>query len=45
MPKYAFPYFIDRIQHFGKKPVVKAYMSRMRNVYKGNNKWEDFDEH
>lgn len=44
MPKYSMEYFMDRLHTFGKKPMLKGHLSRMRNIHMGNYQWEDMDK-
>ncbi len=44
MPKYAMEYFLDRLHVLSKKPMLKGYLSRMRNIHVGNYQWEDMDK-
>lgn len=39
-PKYDTEFFISKITELGKKPSTKAYMSRLRKIYKGEATWE-----
>jgi hypothetical protein len=42
MPKLEISYFGERLQKVGNDKAVKAFMSRLRNVYKGLEVLEDF---
>lgn len=44
MPKVEFTYFLERTWKFGQKPLVKAYMSQLRQVYKGLLDFSAIDE-
>lgn len=34
-PRYEFTYFIDRVSNFSGNKDVRAHMTKLRNVYKG----------
>jgi hypothetical protein len=42
MPKLEISYFSERLQKVGNDKATKAFMSRLRNVYKGLEVLEDF---
>jgi hypothetical protein len=41
-PKLDFDYFTDRLQKNGADKATKAFMTRLRKVYKGEEVLEDF---
>jgi hypothetical protein len=43
-PKLEFSYFAERLHKKGNGKEIKAFMSKLRNVYKGNEILEDFVE-
>ena len=38
-PGHDFDFFIEKLQKLGKTPAIKAYLSRVRNIYKGKETW------
>ncbi len=43
-PKYEMSYYIERIQKVGSDKAVKAFMSRLRKHYKGEEIMEEMKE-
>ena len=39
-PKYDFDYFTNKLISLGKQPPTKSFMSRVRRIYKGEQKWD-----
>ena len=39
-PKYDFDYFTNKLINLGKKAPTKSFMSRVRRIYKGEEKWD-----
>ena len=39
-PNYDFDYFTNKLISLGKQAPTKAYMSRVRRIYKGEEKWD-----
>ena len=39
-PKYDFDYFTNKLISLGKQAPTKSYMSRVRRIYKGEQKWD-----
>lgn len=44
MPKLEFGYFAERLQKIGTDKAMKAYMTKVRNHYKGVNPMEEFED-
>jgi hypothetical protein len=39
-PKFEFKYFLSKLTDLGNKPATKAYMNRLRRIYKGEQTWD-----
>ena len=39
-PKFEFSYFLSKLTDLGNKPATKAYMNRLRRIYKGEQTWD-----
>jgi len=42
-PKFEFGFFLQKCQSLGQKPAIRSFMSKLRQVHKGETTWEQIE--